>query len=217
MSRYLALIVWLAVTSAANAQLTRISATVIDRAGRPVADAVVVAVPTGGVSRPPSRPLSATIHQVGKEFRPRVSLVSVGTPVAFPNHDEVKHHVYSFSPAKRFELPLYRGIPPHPVVFDRAGVVVIGCNIHDWMVAYVYVSESPHAALTQGDGQAVIDQLVPRSYTVRVWHPGLEVDEASTQQVVDTSRYRHATIAWTLDLKPEVRAPRAPAAYGGDY
>ena len=123
----------------ARAQPAGIAASVSDEAGRPVEDAVVVAVPTDGGVRVPPRPREGIVDQVDQEFTPKVTAVLVGTPIRFPNHDNVRHQVYSFSPAKRFELPLYAGVPARPVVFDKPGVVVLGCNIHDWMVGYVYV------------------------------------------------------------------------------
>jgi hypothetical protein len=215
------LVVWLAVLAAAPAlaQPARVTVAVTDAHGQPVADAVVVAVPAEGpVARLPAKPRDETIHQMDSEFVPKVTVVIVGTPVAFPNHDDVRHHVYSFSPAKRFELPLYQGVPAQPVVFDKPGVIALGCNIHDWMVAYVYVSESPYFAKTRADGRAELDDLPPRAYSVRVWHPQLDVDESATRRSVDLSRTRHAELAWSLKLKPEVRVRRAPASHrGGHY
>ena len=112
---------------------------VVTSNGQPVADAVVVAVPTDG-ALPAGKVRAEQLDQIDKEFVPRVKPVLVGSTVAFPNKDSVRHHVYSFSPAKRFELPLYAGVPSQPVLFDRPGVVVLGCNIHDWMVGYIYVA-----------------------------------------------------------------------------
>jgi plastocyanin len=203
---------------AAHAQTARIVATVTDAQGKPVPDAVVVAVPSDGATRTFAKPREEAILQVDKEFVPRVSVVLVGTRVAFPNNDDVRHHVYSFSPAKRFELPLYQGVPPQPVLFDKPGVVVLGCNIHDWMVAYVYVSESPHFAKTGSEGRAEIDDLPGRAFLVRVWHPQLEGGEDATRREVDLSRARRTDVAWSLKLKPEVRVRRAPASMrGGHY
>jgi hypothetical protein len=147
-----------------------------------------------------------------------VKPVLVGSTVAFPNRDSVRHHVYSFSPAKRFELPLYAGMPSQPVLFDKAGVVVLGCNIHDWMVGYVYVSESPWFAKTGADGSTVIAELPPRRYVVRVWHAQQEGGEDATRRIVDVAAGRHAEVEWTLALTPEVRVRRAPTAtHGGHY
>jgi hypothetical protein len=135
--------------------------------------------------------------------------------VTFPNHDDVRHQVYSFSPAKRFELPLYAGVPAQPVVFDKPGVVVLGCNIHDWMVGYVYVSESPFFAKTGKDGKAVLAELPARAYVLRVWHPQLETSEDATHKTIDVSRDRRIEAAWTLNLKREVRVRRAPTSERG--
>jgi hypothetical protein len=198
-----------------HAQTAEIAASVIDQQGRPVADAVLVAVPVDGNMRPPQRPRDGSIDQVDKEFFPRVTVVPVGASVTFPNHDDVRHQVYSFSPAKRFELPLYAGVPAQPVVFDKPGVVVLGCNIHDWMVGYVYVSESPFFAKTGKDGKAVLAELPPRAYVLRVWHPQLEMSEDATHKTIEVSRDRRVEAAWTVTLKREVRVRRAPTSERG--
>ena len=199
----------------AHAQTAEIAASVTDQQGRPVADAVLIAVPVDGNMRPPQRPRDGSIDQVDKEFFPRVTVVPVGASVTFPNHDDVRHQVYSFSPAKRFELPLYAGVPAQPVVFDKPGVVVLGCNIHDWMVGYVYVSESPFFAKTGKDGKAVLAELPARAYVLRVWHPQLETSEDATHKTIDASRDRRVEAAWTLTLKREVRVRRAPTSERG--
>jgi plastocyanin len=205
---------WLVVTVAlmaqiAQAQNAEIVATVTDEHGKPVADAVVIAVPADGNLRPPSRPREDVVDQVDKEFLPKVQAVLVGTAVTFPNHDSVRHQVYSFSPAKLFELPLYAGIP-QAVVFDKPGVVILGCNIHDWMVGYIYVSESPYFAKTNAQGKAVLSDVPPRAYVVRVWHPQLAVAEDATRKDVDVSHAQRAEVAWIVNLKPEVKIRRAP-------
>jgi len=126
----------LAVTSLAHAQNAEIAATVSDAHGKPVVDAVVVAVPSDGNLRLPARAPQDVVDQVDKEFVPKVQAILVGTAVTFPNRDSVRHQVYSFSPARRFELPLYTGVP-QAVTFDKPGIVILGCNIHDWMVGYI--------------------------------------------------------------------------------
>src|SRR3989442_14060539 len=202
---------------AVQAQTAEIAATVTDDQGLPVADAVVVAVPADG-ARPPAkageRLRAGVVDQVNKEFTPKVTAILVGTAVTFPNHDDVRHQVYSFSPANRFELPLYAGVPSEPIVFDKPGVVVLGCNIHDWMVGYIYVSESPYFAKTDRDGKAMIAELPPRTYAVRVWHPRLEAAEATTRKNVDAARPGRVDVAWQLKLKREVKVRRAPGAEG---
>jgi plastocyanin len=186
-----------------------IVATVTDDRGAPVADAVVVAVPVDGVMKPAPRK-DAVVDQVDREFTPKVIAIAVGTPVVFPNHDNVRHQVYSFSRAKRFELPLYAGVPAQPIVFDKPGVVVLGCNIHDWMIGYIYVSESPYFAKTGADGKATIAGLSPRDYVVRVWHLQQDGTEESTKRTVDLTQARTASVAWTLTLRSETRVRRAP-------
>ena len=192
----------------AHAQNVEIAATVTDERGKPVADAVVIAVPSDGNLRLP-RAREEVVDQVDKEFLPKVQAVLVGTPVTFPNRDDVRHQVYSFSPAKRFELPLYAGVP-QAVVFDKPGVVILGCNIHDWMVGYVYVSESPYFAKTNAEGKALLTDLPPRGYVVRMWHPQLGISEDATHKTVEATRARRAEVAWTVNLKPEVKIRRAP-------
>jgi plastocyanin len=198
-------------TPFAHAQNAEIAATVTDARGKPLADAVVIAVPADGSLRLPAKSRDEIVDQVDKEFLPKVQAVLVGTPITFPNRDSVRHQVYSFSPAKRFELPLYSGVP-QAVVFDKPGVVILGCNIHDWMVGYIYVSESPYFAKTNAEGKAVLTDVPPRSYVVRVWHPQLAVAEEATRKTVEASRSQRAEVAWALNLKPEVKIRRAPAS-----
>jgi plastocyanin len=205
-------------TLTVHAQQQEVIATVTDQHGKPLPDAVVVAVPVDGAVRLPAKPRDAAIFQVDKEFTPKVSVVLAGTAISFPNNDSVRHHVYSFSAVKKFELPLYKGVPASPVVFDKPGIVVLGCNIHDWMVAYVYVSESPHFARTDAQGTATIGDLAAKGWTVRVWHPQLEGTEAQTSRTVDLAKQRRVEVAWTLAIKPEARVRRAPASrHSGSY
>ena len=108
----------------------------------------------------------------------------------------------------------YAGVPAEPVAFDKPGVVVPGCNMHDWMVGYVYVSESPYFAKTGNDGKAVLANLPPRVYALRVWHPQLELAEETTRKNVDASQARRVDASWELNLKREVKVRRAPTAEG---
>jgi len=108
-------------------------------------------------------------------------------------------------------LPLYAGTPAKPIVFDKPGVVVLGCNIHDWMIAYIYVSESPYFAKTGPDGSAQLKALPPRQYTVRVWHPRLQGPEDATRQPASLNASARTELTWNLALKPDVRVRRAPA------
>jgi plastocyanin len=138
-----------------------------DPGGRPVADAAVYALPDKPFQ--PGGPLKATIDQVDRQFVPRVSVIQTGTSVTFPNSDNIRHSVYSFSPAKTFTLKIYSGVPAAPVVFDKPGIVVMGCNIHDSMVAWVLVVDTPYFALTDIAGDAALPNLPPGNYTLHAW------------------------------------------------
>jgi plastocyanin len=167
-------------------------------------------VPQRGVPPTATPAAREIVDQIGQEFVPYVKPILVGTSVFFPNKDNIRHQVYSFSPAKQFELPLYAGTPAKPVVFDKPGVVVLGCNIHDWMIGYIYVSESPYFAKTGADGKAGLLDLPALSYRVRVWHPRLQGSEATTQQQADLGADPRAELSWKLVLKAEMRIRRAP-------
>ena len=188
-----------------------------DHHGKLVADAVVLATASDPKSALHSKPPPDAVDQVDKQFVPYVKPVFVGTRVQFPNSDNIRHQVYSFSPAKRFELPLYGGTDAPPVVFDKPGVVVLGCNIHDWMVGYIYVSDTPFFAKTEGTGIATIDDMPPGEYSLRVWHPSLEHGEETTTRQVALSADGPTSVAWELGLKPTLRVPRLSGASSPGY
>jgi plastocyanin len=147
-----------------------LEARVADHAGVPVADAVVYAVAASGGSDVRGKKVVA-VEQVDREFVPYVTVVQTGTTLTFPNRDPILHHVYSFSTAKTFEIKLYTGRSPGEFVFDKPGVVTLGCNIHDWMIGYVFVVSTPYFAKSGVDGVARIRDMPAGSYDVRVWHP----------------------------------------------
>jgi plastocyanin len=138
--------------------------------GSPVADAVVTLQGPAGA---PAAVLKADMDQRGQRFAPHVLAVHTGTQVRFPNSDNIRHQVYSFSTAKRFELRLYEGTPAAPLLFDKPGVVVLGCNIHDWMLGYIYVTDDPHFAVSNAQGKVRLEQLPPGDYHATLWHPQL--------------------------------------------
>lgn len=153
-------------------------------AGQALADVVLLLEPQGGTKAPPLKPVQAEIAQQGRRFVPAVTIVPVGSKVQFPNQDTVRHHVYSFSPAKKFELKLYVGRPENPVEFDRPGLVVLGCNIHDTMVGWVVVSETPWYARTPANGRAHLADVPAGSYVLRSWHPDLPAGSTGIEQPV---------------------------------
>jgi len=149
-----------------------VSVLVTDAAGEPLTDAVVTLEPVG--AKAAVKPMAGVqIAQHHLQFDPPLTVVTVGTPVAFPNQDTVRHHVYSFSPAKTFQLKLYSGVPHDPVVFDKPGVAVLGCNIHDQMVAWVVVVDTPYVGRTTAGGRARIDGVPAGSYELHAWHASL--------------------------------------------
>lgn len=146
-----------------------LSITLIDQHNRPLSDAVVEIVHKHAPSD--SQGVTASVAQQGLLFTPFVSAVQRGSLVEFPNKDKTRHHVYSFSDAKTFEIQLYSGKPEQPVLFDKAGVVVLGCNIHDYMQAYIYVGTSPILTVTGADGAAVFSNLPAGEIEIKLWHP----------------------------------------------
>jgi plastocyanin len=187
--------------------------TVTNERGQTVPDAVVYAI---APNRDGAAKRQAVIDQRDKEFVPYVTALQVGTSVLFPNSDNIRHHVYSFSPAKKFELPLYSGIPAEPVVFDKVGFVTLGCNIHDWMIAYVAVLPTPYFQVTGTEGHASLNNIPAGSYTVEVWQPSLKGTPEKFAQHVDLGGGTKQ-LSFTLDLKPDFRGRRAPGLSTGGY
>lgn len=142
--------------------------------GKPLEDAAVVLEPLSGTALA-DHPTPAAIAQSNREYVPYLTIVQTGTAVDFPNRDPFKHHVYSFSPAKVFEIKLYAGKPAQPVVFDKPGEVALGCNIHDWMEAYVLVVDTRYFAKTGAKGQAIVANVPAGRYRLRLWHPRQKV------------------------------------------
>ncbi|NUZ05267.1 methylamine utilization protein [Piscinibacter koreensis] len=168
----LVLAAFLAASLSFAAHAATVNVVVNDAAGRPIPDAVVMLEPVTGTL--PTRPLGTVeIAQIRRQFTPAVTVVTVGTPVTFPNQDTVRHHVYSFSPAKNFELKLYAGSPHAPVVFDKPGIAVLGCNIHDQMTAWVVVVDTPLHTRSSTAGRASIGSVPAGAYRLRAWHPGM--------------------------------------------
>ncbi len=189
---------------------------VVDVQQKPVVDAVVtLTAATPAPLTPASEPVA--IDQRNKEFTPRVTVITRGTRVAFPNTDDVQHHVYSFSTAKRFDLPLYRGNPSALVVFDTCGVVVLGCNIHDWMKAYIFVTDTPFFAKSGADGIATVRDLPGGDYQWQVWHPLLKQCKDRTLPAAVTVSAAPISETVTLELKRESRPARTPGAADAGY
>jgi plastocyanin len=191
----------------------RVELTLQQPNGRPLAGAVLYALPLDGRRLPP--PASAVMDQRDRRFVPQILPVQTGAAVSFPNTDSISHHVYSFSPAKRFELYLpknegragrgqtQRG--SSQVIFDRAGVAALGCNIHDWMLAYILVVDTPWFTKADAQGRAVLADVPAGRYRLVVWHPRITDQEASLQREVRLAG--DGTESWRLAL----HAPLLPA------
>jgi plastocyanin len=170
--------------------------------GQPLPDAVVTVEPLGR-KLPPPAPVHAVMDQMHRMFVPEVLVVSLGSTVSFPNSDSVSHQIYSFSAARRFQLPLYRGKPYPPVLFDHTGIVILGCNIHDWMIGYIDVTGAPFYGTTDARG-AWSAQLPAGRYEITVWHPRMR-EQAPTlvrELTIDTGD----RAALTLQLMKPLRA-----------
>lgn len=188
-----------------------LSVAVRDLTGRPLADAVVFVEPQGAAPHRPEQTARAKIDQIDKEFVPLVSIVQTGTEVFFPNSDNIRHSIYSFSSAKVFTAMLYSGKQAPPVVFDNPGLVVLGCNIHDAMVAWVVVVDTPYFAKTGVDGAVLIKGLDPGDYRLNVWYPAVTFKPHLEPIHVATTAQRHDVMLDTGDsplpaLKARTRA-----------
>jgi plastocyanin len=204
--RQLRLPVAFAITSVAVQALagSTITGRVVDAEGKPVTDAVVfVQEPVASV---PSGARTAVMDQFNKTFIPSVLPIVAGTQVKFPNRDQIRHHVYSFSRTKRFELPLYKGEEASPVTFDKPGVVQIGCNIHDWMSAVILVLPSPYYAVTDETGAFQLPELPDGDYSLAAWHERSRMKTEETTQHVKLGA-ENTDLTFTLTLMPP--KPRA--------
>ena len=188
--------------------------TVLTSDGRTLAGAVVTAHPLDAAARKP-QPVRAVMDQINRAFTPDLLVIPVGSTVTFPNTDSVSHQIYSFSAAKRFQLPLYRGTPYPPVHFDQAGVVTLGCNIHDEMVGYLVVTDAPYYGRTDAKGTWSSDVAHGR-YTIAIWHPRMRDEAADLERELTVGETDHAelTLRLTKSLTP---APLADRPHSWDY
>jgi plastocyanin len=165
-----------------------------DAAGKPVPDAVIHVLPSKGAAPPPAPHARALVDQVNKEFVPRVSIIQAGTEIHFPNSDNIRHSLYSFSPAKTFATKLYSGREAAPVLFDKSGLVVLGCNIHDKMVAWVYVVDTPWFAKSGADGTATIKGLPSGAYRLSAEQPENKLTLSDVELRVESAPLRQTVV-----------------------
>lgn len=179
----------------------------------PLADAVASLMPLD-FAPPPNTAKQAVIAQENKEYDPYVTAVRVGTEAVFPNRDSVQHHLYSVSKPKRFEKPLYASGASESVRFDKTGVITLGCNIHDWMVAYVLVLPTPWFVKTGADGIAVLQGMPPGRYQLEIWHPRLR---KPISREITLGSDTNLAESISLKLNRDRRIRRAPTGRSGGY
>lgn len=194
----LPLAVAIAALLAAQARAAELTVDIKTASGRPVPGAVAMFRPAGGAAGLKVG-TGYKVAQQNIQFQPGVLIVPVGADVSFPNRDPVRHHVYSFSPAKRFELKLYGRDETRSVHFDKPGVVALGCNIHDSMSGFVVVVDTPYAVKSDSAGRAVLDGLPAGPGTLTVWHPLSKAARNETVRPMRVAGEAHDTVV--LDLR----------------
>lgn len=175
--------------------------------GAAVPNAVVTLYP-GGRPAPLGGRQSFQIAQRDLQFSPFVLVVPVGAQVSFPNFDNVRHHVYSFSPARRFELRLYAREQARSVRFDRPGIVPLGCNIHDAMIAFIHVADTGFAARTDASGRVSFAGVPAGTAIARVWHPYLRAPGNQLQLRWTIAAAGRQTQMVPVNLRPPPRPGR---------
>ncbi|SDS73715.1 Plastocyanin [Pseudomonas asplenii] len=193
-----------------------LQAEIVDQQGKPLVGAVLT---LQGNASSVAYNLKADMDQRDKQYVPHVLAVHTGTQVKFPNSDNIRHQVYSFSQPKRFELRLYEGTPSDPVLFDKPGVVVLGCNIHDWMLGYIYVTDDPWFATSNDSGGIVVDKLPAGHYRVTLWHPQVaDMQPQSGGEIDVPATGLKQRFSLTIQpLSPDAPSAPAPSAFGDAF
>lgn len=204
--------VWLpalcALLAALTANAAGLDVRIVDQHGAPVADAVVTVVPRATAARaaPAAPPQTRVIDQKNLMFMPYIEVFRPGDSVVFRNSDNTRHHVYSFSPVKAFEFVLTPGQSSAPLMLDKTGVVAVGCNIHDRMIAYLYISDAPWIAHSGASGKVTFDALPAGTYEVHVWQPRLRPNKPDPAQTATVrGNADPQTLTFTLSLLPDPR------------
>lgn len=198
----------LAVTNSASTLEIRL----FDQKNEPLPNAVVTlsAADMDRTELPSVR--TADIAQINQEFVPEVTVVQAGTAISFPNNDDILHHVYSFSESNTFDLPLYQGTPSTPVIFDKPGLVTLGCNIHDWMRAYVVVVDTAYYQTSDNSGKLVIENIPEGPYQMEIWHPR---QRSAYSENIDIGLQTKVEIE--IPSKPKLRSRRHGSGQSGGY
>jgi plastocyanin len=195
----------------------QLDARITDTQGAAVADAVLTIVPRDGAAAavPHAGAETKVVDQKNETFIPYVEIFRPGDNVVFHNGDHTRHHVYSFAPARQFEFVLTTGQSSPPLLLERTGVVAVGCNIHDRMITYLYISDAPWLARSTGNGRVTIEALPPGDFDVHVWHPQLRPGRPDPVQSLHIATSAEAKeLEFSLSLLPD---PRATDRERADY
>jgi plastocyanin len=180
-----------------------------NKAGEPMVDAVIYATPVGVAIPPAAAGGGATIAQDHLQFTPFVTVVRVGSEIKFPNYDKVEHHVKSFSAVKEFEIKPYEKTTPPPILFDKPGIVIIYCLIHEWMRAYVMVVDTPYFGKSDANGVVTLNGLPPGNYEVRAWHPDMGSIKPPLLQTLKVTDQATQQVKFDFDFIAKKRKPAA--------
>jgi plastocyanin len=203
----------LAMCCPVRADAGSLTASVKQRDGKPLVGAVIL-LEALSPSLPAATPLKAIMDQANLAFVPDVLVIPVHSSVQFPNSDPISHQVYSFSSARKFQLPLYRGKPYPPVVFDEAGVVTLGCNIHDNMLAYILVTSAPFFGRTDARGEWTVPALPNGRYHLRLWHPLVNEPREVERDIEAAAEGETVDLRLTRALRP---APLTGRPHSWEY
>jgi plastocyanin len=180
--------------------------TALNKSGDVMPDVVVYATKIGSPAAPVSaKEAPATIAQDHVQFTPYVTVVQVGSEIRFPNYDKVEHHVKSFSAAKEFEIKPYEKTTPPPILFDKTGIVVIYCLIHEWMRAYVMVVDTPYFGKSEATGTVALNSLPPGNYEIRAWHPDMGSIKPPLLQTIKVEEQGAQQVKFNFDFIPKKR------------
>lgn len=190
--------------------LAAVQIVVSDQNGNPLEDAVVELINPSSLQFVQKK---TEVKQQDLSFIPFVSAFQKGSSVDFPNMDKTRHHVYSFSAAKVFELKLYANKPEAPVLFDQTGIIALGCNIHDYMQAYIYIGDSQLLQVTDLKGQVQFPQLADGDYQLKLWHPWQNTDWVPQQIQIKNGQVLSFQLAITAQEKPK----KPKKGFGASY
>jgi hypothetical protein len=213
MNRFLIIVLFLFANNFAHSKEVSINLLTVNK--QEIANVVVYATPKQKHDVKPSREL-AIMDQVNTQFLPHILAIQKDTLVRFPNSDSIKHHVYSFSPANTFELQLYKELHADPLLFSKLGSVELGCNIHDWMLGYIFVVDTPYFGKTDAKGNVTLD-LPDGEYQLDVWHPRIQDEFSALSREVIVSGNSEIRIELKSALLPDLNEYENVSGEFSDY